>query len=191
MKRTNMFPKGGSGQSSPGKQRGVALVIALVLLIVVTLLGLASIRGTGLQEKMAANTYDREVAFQAAEAALRVAEARLGSTTQDIWRDCEVEDCETSPIDAPDSAWVTVDEDSAGFDKRAESVGSPQYVVDDLGLVPDAASNTGFDQSGAASQYGAQGTSLNIHHYRVTARSADPDDVGDRAIVILQSWVRG
>ena len=50
----------------PARQRGVTLVVALMLLLAVTLLGLASMRGTGMQERMSANLYDRAIAFQAA-----------------------------------------------------------------------------------------------------------------------------
>lgn len=60
-----------------GRQKGAALVVALVLLLVITILGLSSMRGTSLQERMSANLRDRGLAFQAAEAALREAEASL------------------------------------------------------------------------------------------------------------------
>lgn len=60
---------------SPRAQRGVALVVVLILLLVTTLLGLASLRGTLLEERMSANLYDRGLAFQAAEAALRQGES--------------------------------------------------------------------------------------------------------------------
>jgi len=64
----------------PAAQRGVALVVALILLVVITLVGLAAVRGTIMQQKMTANFYDREIAFQATEAALRQAEALVQVT---------------------------------------------------------------------------------------------------------------
>lgn len=57
------------------KPRGAALVVVLILLLLMTLLGLASLRGTLLEERMGANSLDRSLGFQAAEAALRQAEA--------------------------------------------------------------------------------------------------------------------
>ena len=57
------------------RQQGAALMVALILLVVMTLLGLASIRIVLQEERMAGNAYDRSLAFQAAEAALRVGEA--------------------------------------------------------------------------------------------------------------------
>src|SRR5690606_11716476 len=59
---------------APQQQRGVALIVVLILLLIMTLLGLASLRGTLLEERMTANMFDRSLGFQAAEAALRQGE---------------------------------------------------------------------------------------------------------------------
>jgi type IV pilus assembly protein PilX len=65
---------------SPGRrQNGVVLVISLLMLLVLTLIGLAATRSTALEERMTANQNDTEVAFQAAEAALRDGEGQLSS----------------------------------------------------------------------------------------------------------------
>ena len=56
-------------------ERGVVLLVALVMLLLVTVLGLASVRMLTLEERMAANSFDRNLAFQAAETALREGEA--------------------------------------------------------------------------------------------------------------------
>ena len=52
------------------KNRGSALIIALVFLLVMTLIGVTAMQGTSQQETMAGNMRDRSLAFQAAEAAL-------------------------------------------------------------------------------------------------------------------------
>jgi type IV pilus assembly protein PilX len=57
------------------RQKGVVLIVALIMLVVMTLLGLTSIRMVLQEERMAGNTFDRSLAFQAAEAALRDGEA--------------------------------------------------------------------------------------------------------------------
>lgn len=64
---------------SPGqsRQQGVVLVVALILLLILTLLGLASVQSTSLQEKMAGNQRQHQLAFEAAEAALRQGENSL------------------------------------------------------------------------------------------------------------------
>jgi type IV pilus assembly protein PilX len=66
-----------SAHPYPHLQRGVALIIALIMLMIMSLLAVASLRGTAQQERMSTNALDRELAFQAAEAALRVGEARV------------------------------------------------------------------------------------------------------------------
>jgi type IV pilus assembly protein PilX len=66
--------------SSMKEQRGVALLVALMFLIVLTLLGLAAIRGTTLEERMAGGSRDYNIALQAAEATLRDAENDLKGT---------------------------------------------------------------------------------------------------------------
>ena len=52
-------------------QRGAVLVIALLFLTILTILGVTAMTATTFEEKMAGNTRDTAVAFQAAEAALR------------------------------------------------------------------------------------------------------------------------
>ncbi len=61
-------------------QSGVVLVISLIMLLALTLIGVTSSSVTGLEEKMAANTKDKNLAFQAAESALRWVETSLGTT---------------------------------------------------------------------------------------------------------------
>jgi type IV pilus assembly protein PilX len=56
------------------KQQGVALVITLTMLLLLTLLGVMSIQTTGMQERMARNYRDVNMAFQGAEAAVKEAE---------------------------------------------------------------------------------------------------------------------
>jgi len=76
---TTGFPrlKGGSMisvQKSNGTQRGSALIISLVILLVLTLIGITGMQTTVLEEKMSGNFRDKNIAFQAAESAMRDAE---------------------------------------------------------------------------------------------------------------------
>lgn len=59
--------------------KGSALAICLIFLLLVTILGMSVVKTTTLQDKMAANTRDKDLAFQAAEAALKVAETALAA----------------------------------------------------------------------------------------------------------------
>jgi type IV pilus assembly protein PilX len=56
------------------KNRGIALFISLVLLLVLTIIGVSSVQTTTLETRMARNEHDTLLAFQAAELALRDAE---------------------------------------------------------------------------------------------------------------------
>lgn len=62
-------------------QRGVVLVVCLVLLAVVTLLGLTTMRSSGLGMKMVSGMSDRSLAFETAEQTLRAAEIWLDETS--------------------------------------------------------------------------------------------------------------
>jgi len=61
------------------RQEGAILVIALLFLVLLTIIGVSSISGVTLEEKMASNLREQNVAFQAAESALRDAEIDLES----------------------------------------------------------------------------------------------------------------
>jgi type IV pilus assembly protein PilX len=61
-------------------ERGASLIVVLILLLIMTLLGLAVLKNTTLEERMTANLYDRSLGFQAAESALRQAEAIANTT---------------------------------------------------------------------------------------------------------------
>ncbi len=61
------------------KQKGSILIISLLLLLVATILGLSSMNTTITEERMAGNLRHNYTAFQAAETALREAEAYLGN----------------------------------------------------------------------------------------------------------------
>lgn len=58
-------------------ERGVVLILGLIMLVVLSFIGLAAMQSTTLQERMAGNLQQRDRAFQNAEAGLRAAEAWL------------------------------------------------------------------------------------------------------------------
>lgn len=61
------------------RQSGAVLVFALIMVLMMTMIGLAAIRGSGLQEQMAGNMRDRNLAFQSSEAALREGESLVAT----------------------------------------------------------------------------------------------------------------
>ncbi|HMX53658.1 MAG TPA: PilX N-terminal domain-containing pilus assembly protein [Plasticicumulans sp.] len=64
---------------APRRERGAVLIMTLILLVVATLIALSAQRNTALEERMAGNLLDRNLSFQAAEAALRGGESALAN----------------------------------------------------------------------------------------------------------------
>jgi type IV pilus assembly protein PilX len=62
-----------------GRQSGMVLFVALVLLLILSMIGVTVARMQTVEERMARNENNRQLAAQAAEAALRNAEATLGN----------------------------------------------------------------------------------------------------------------
>jgi len=186
------------GPASP-QQRGIALVVALILLVVITLVGMAAVRGTIMQQRMTANEYDREIGFQNAEAAMRAAAALVAANPGLIARNCQAGGvvCQSNPFEdsnLPSGGIHSVASGtSAGqFTVSGNSSGQPQYVIENMGNWYDPNTSTGYNQSANSAQYGAQGTSTTAVYYRVTARSADPGSTttSDRAVVVLQTMLK-
>lgn len=59
------------------RERGAALVVCLIILVLVTLMGLTTMKTSVLQEKMAGGNADKSLALQAAEMALKDAELHV------------------------------------------------------------------------------------------------------------------
>lgn len=185
-----------STSHSPAGQRGVALAITLVLLLLATLIGLAGIRNTSLQERMSANMYDRSLAFQRAEAGLRAAEAAITSNSKiaDLGgQDCSPEAavlCATVPATAFSSTnanWISVNSAYDVNDQRTPSV--PQYHIQFMGT-GSAEGNLGVEDNADFGNYGNAYGSNDVGYYRITARSSNPQETGDQSIVVLQSTAK-
>ncbi|MEJ2686694.1 MAG: PilX N-terminal domain-containing pilus assembly protein [Gammaproteobacteria bacterium] len=63
--------------SQTARQKGAVLIVSLLILLVMTVIGIVAMDTTTLEEKMAGNTRQRDLAFQAAEATLRDGEQDL------------------------------------------------------------------------------------------------------------------
>ena len=120
-----------------GKQRGAVLVVGLIILVVLTLLSVQGMRSNLAQERMGSNMRERNVAFQAAEAALRVGErdGTFDGTGADLadsfgW---------TPDADGKPPEGVEVPGFSGGqtLSDPRYNVGPPQYVRIGLTLPPE------------------------------------------------------
>ena len=155
-----------------GSQNGASLVIALLFLLVLTILGLVSVRSSTVQERMAGNDRDHAVAFEAAEAALRDAELdiRLNITPADAFDTA----CATGlcwPATVATSQWNAVS--WSGATSRIYGVSSgagaypiavanpPRYIVELLPPLPPSPGDS-VKEGNRASTDGGIG-------YRITA----------------------
>ncbi len=66
------------------RKSGAVLIISLIMLLLLTLIGATAIQTTSLEEKMAGNQRDENLAFQAAETALRAGETTAGTGGFDL-----------------------------------------------------------------------------------------------------------
>jgi len=168
-------------------QTGSALLVSLIILVVMTLLGLSGIRTSVLEERMAGNMRDSELAFQAAEAALRAAEKNISdniiSTTT-----FDTDGSDGFYNNDDERIWETVAWSSADslaysdFDSLTTTgvnvATAPRYVIQNLVAV---GSNAGkLNQS----NYG-QGTGAGqVTTFTITARGTGGSDT---SVVYLQS----
>ena len=73
-------------RGSVRRQQGVSLLVVLILLLVMSLLGIAVLRSSAMQERMSANMVDRNEAVQAAETGLQVAQRTvIRGTFNPMW----------------------------------------------------------------------------------------------------------
>jgi len=75
----------------PTTQSGAVLIVSLVILVVISLLGIANMQSSNTELKMATSQRDRDVAFAAAEAALTEAEQWLeknNPTREQLYNTC-------------------------------------------------------------------------------------------------------
>jgi len=176
-------------------QQGVALAAALILLILVTLIGIAAIRGTTLQQRMTANFYDREVSFQNAEAGLAAGAAALSGGGATVYN-CvgAANPCLANPFGDANVSGSIQTVPTSSYTAAPNAPGQPQYVIQLVcSSCQDVDTSTGFNQSANAAQYGIQGVnSSGYNFYRITARSCDPSAFAcdDRAVVSLQTTYR-
>ena len=165
----------------PARQRGAALAISLIFLLVLTLVGVTAMSTTTMQERMAGNLRDTGLAFQAAESALAEAEAVVaglvvapnpaGCTSAcEVWPEASVDSAEQN------AAWWATNAELLGDDGTQELAGlneDPRYTIREYDVLLDQ-----IDPALPPTQ---------TYYYEITARgvgaSAD-------AVAIVRSIVR-
>lgn len=106
-------------------QRGMILYISLLLLLVLTLIGLAATRSTTSDERTAGIQRDRDLAFQAAEAALRDGESMLMDASPGDFNDTNGFYDSNAPITWETADWSDTGKDPAFRTLPYEGIFSP------------------------------------------------------------------
>ncbi|MDR2876922.1 MAG: hypothetical protein LBV36_02625 [Chromatiales bacterium] len=161
-------------------QRGSALIVALLILIVMTVLGITAMGSSTMQEKMAGNNRDLALAFQAAEAALRDGErfyednvVALGAAFNGKEPGLFPEGANPPIFNA--ATWANSRVFNGAIEGAAEA---PRYIIELIGNISEQNDDLNVQGFGEAAGIG------NLTAVRVTARG-----VGGSAntVVFLQS----
>jgi type IV pilus assembly protein PilX len=129
------------------RERGAALVVALMMLLVMTILGVTAMQMSRMEERMAGNVRDVNIAFQGAEAGLRDGEDGLRALNVrpvpcvtapcNVWRRDVIA---VSMRDQPLSWWVANGRQygPSATKEVSDATRDPMYVVEEVGFVPDS-----------------------------------------------------
>ena len=129
------------------RQNGMILVTGLIFMVVLTLIVVASMRTTLLEERMASNVRDNDLAFQAAEAALRAGERVLtaASLEQFMADSPSYLTLDTGTERRDDKYWTNTD-DSNNHDWTNQSLAlgstfagvseAPRFVIEEMPPMP-------------------------------------------------------
>lgn len=169
-------------------ERGTALIFALVALLILTIIGVSAMNTTTLQEKMAHNLKDKNLAFQAAESALKRGETFVITETNfdKIVAPVPTGDdglhdsvATTTPIWEDATLWSGTDVFAySGLDSSKLSA-QPKYIIEYLGTTVDPG-----DQFGSGIESGPAGQK---HAFRITARGVGGTGA---AVAAVQSTVQ-
>ncbi|MDE2407596.1 MAG: pilus assembly protein [Xanthomonadaceae bacterium] len=132
------------------RQQGISLLVVLILLVVMSILGVAVMRSSSMQERMAANLRDRSLATQAAETALAAGQTYLNANTK--WRSttptaatCTNEGVCPTFTDTGSATWVTGPTVGGAngvpqttTDYWIEYLGENQTVMETGGVIPSS-----------------------------------------------------
>lgn len=127
-------------------QRGAVLVVALLLLLVMAIFAASIGQNTRLQQRMAGNVRDADLAFQAAEAAARAAENELWRLTtpptpcSTLGTTCPLLRIGVLPADMNAYSWSAASSVEFGLTAAggtAELASEPRYVIEELEQVAE------------------------------------------------------
>jgi type IV pilus assembly protein PilX len=166
-------------------QRGMVLIVALVMVVLMSIVAVASIKGSGLQEAMSGSMRDRNIAFQGAEAALRLAEDKVDKSSdigtlsaankKGYYVDLNKNSVIGRPVDWTQKNW----EDQGLMLSGVDHVDSQPFMVSEQLSYTGTALNVG-----GGVDFISQDRTTEYQFYRVTARSVG---LTKNTEIILQS----
>lgn len=175
------------------EQRGAALLVALVMLLLLTLIGVSGMTSVGLQERMAGSLGERAVYFEAAEAGLRHAERYLSGAVVPSFDNSEGRyrlERDACRLDQPSDAasfytgCSNMSFSSSGFTRRnAENDDSVdvRYLIEHL------------EGAGVTRDKGIElGALEELELYRITVMAAprNGNDVADPVVILQSTYLR-
>jgi type IV pilus assembly protein PilX len=175
----------------PKMQQGAVLIVGLVMMLLLTIIGLAAIRGGDLQERMAGNMRDLNLAFQAAEAGLRAGEdvqnkvplPKYDGTVVGYYPDLNTA---SSSFPPRPSAWTKAQWESKSVLLAANTLSGvaeqPRYVVEQL-IVPVSPAN-----QGGAVDIESMEKMADAEYFRITSRGIG--GTNDAEVVLQSTFIR-
>ena len=162
-------------------QNGAVLFVGLIMLLIMSLIAITSMQSTNLEERMAGNTRDSMVAFQASEAALKAGEDLVdsGTVTLDMFDNDGSDGLYDNTYDMIWDAinWTVGDSRSyAGFNP-ANVTTPPRFVVQHI-------AETQVAPKVQLENYGEGEASQTVQLFRITSRGTGGSN---NTSVVLQS----
>ena len=170
------------------KQKGVVLIISMIMLLMMTLLGVTAMKTALMEEKMAGNSRDTSLAFQAAETGLRDAEIwivnqvnepqKTAEGTNRVWELAAMDPVKTNATSwwqepaRNQTWWETKSQAAAAMGAMGKVKTPPNSIIEYKEFIPDnLLKGTGSTEQG-------------MTYYQVTSRGTGGSD---QARVLLQS----
>ncbi len=166
--------------SQSTNQQGAVLFVGLILLLIMSLIAITSMQSTNLEERMAGNTRDSMVTFQAAEAGLQAGEALIDSGTLTLGM-FDNDGSDGLYDNQYDMIWDAIDWDTGsrthtGFN-LLNVITAPKFVVQHI-------AETQIAPKVQLENYGEGEASKTVQLFRITSRGTGGSD---NTAVILQS----
>lgn len=164
-------------------QRGAVLIVGLIMLLLITMIGVTAMQVTTQQERMAGNLRDRNIAFQAAEMALRAGERDADNqTTFDGAGHYRLDGAASAAAPLTLSAvssWAG--SGSIAIAPVQGTAAAPRYMLEHLGVqggLPQSSANMG-----AGAPTGPKGDAIRVSTYAVGGRN-------DTVVVLQSTFIR-